>query len=188
MVWVTFQVPPGKLSFWRETSQSLGTLIVDRPTNDQQPMTNDQQPTAEELNYSSNRAWRHQHPTNNLLEVCKNLAIFGGRPIGNAVEELLTIVINLQSSYSSIGFVFVAPRRTAGSLLAQSNGAESIILSGGGAETIMLSAHAESITLSAPPTESIIVSVPPAESMILSASPAEKTLRHGASMMHRALK
>ncbi len=40
------------LSFWRETSQSPGTLTVDQPTNDQQPMTNDQWPTT---NYQPQR-------------------------------------------------------------------------------------------------------------------------------------
>jgi hypothetical protein len=63
-------------------------------TNDQQPTTNDQQPTAEELNYCGNRAWQHQRPTNNLLEVCKHLTIFGGRVIGATVEALLTKVVN----------------------------------------------------------------------------------------------
>jgi hypothetical protein len=61
------------LSFWRETSQSLG--IVDQPTN---------QMLAEELKYSHDRARRHQRPTNNLLEMWQNSAIFGGRPIGSA--------------------------------------------------------------------------------------------------------
>jgi hypothetical protein len=50
--------------------------------------------TAEELNYSGDRARWHQHPTNNLLEVWQNLALFGGRPIGGIVEALLTKVVN----------------------------------------------------------------------------------------------
>jgi hypothetical protein len=37
------------LSFWRETSQSPATLIVDQPTNERQPPT-------EELKYSRNRS------------------------------------------------------------------------------------------------------------------------------------
>jgi hypothetical protein len=42
------------------------------------------------------------------LEVWQNSAIFGGRPIGAAIEMLLTIILNQQSSQSPIGFVFVA--------------------------------------------------------------------------------
>jgi hypothetical protein len=94
--------PIAPLSFYSETSQSLGTLIMDQPmtndqqptTNNQQPTTNDQQPTAEELKYSCHRARRHQCPTNNLLEVWQNSAPFGGRPIGTTVEALLTKVLN----------------------------------------------------------------------------------------------
>jgi hypothetical protein len=56
----------------------------------------DDQPTAEESKYNLNRAWWHQCPTNNMFEVWQNLAPFGGRPIGSAVEALLTIVINQQ--------------------------------------------------------------------------------------------
>jgi hypothetical protein len=52
------------------------------------------QPLAEELKYSHDRALQHQRPTNNLLEVWQNLAIFGGRLIGSAVEVLLTKVVN----------------------------------------------------------------------------------------------
>jgi hypothetical protein len=89
------------LSFWRETSQSPGTLIVDRPTN---------QLLAEELKYSRDRAWRHQRPTNNLLEVWQNLAIFGSRPIGGTVEALLTKVVNQRLSVLPIVVFFVAPR------------------------------------------------------------------------------
>jgi hypothetical protein len=100
------------LSFWRETSQSLGTLIFlegnlpkpgnpycgpteQRPTNSQRP-TN--QLTAEELKYSRHRARQRLRPTNNLLEVWQNLAPFGGRPINAVVEALLTKAINQQSS------------------------------------------------------------------------------------------
>jgi hypothetical protein len=74
------------LSSWRETSQSLGTLIVDQPTN--------LRPIAEELKFSRDRARRRQCPTNNLLEVWQNSAIFSGRLIGGAVEALLTKVVN----------------------------------------------------------------------------------------------
>ncbi len=82
------------LSFWRETSQSPGTLIVDWPTNDRP--TTDQRPTAEELKYSRNRVRRHWFPTNNQLKVWQNSAMFGGRPICAAVEALLTLVVNWQ--------------------------------------------------------------------------------------------
>jgi hypothetical protein len=68
-----------------------GLLTGNRPTTNQQP-------TAEELKYSRRRAWRHQHPTNNLLEVWQNSAPFGGRPIGSAIEVLLTKVVNRQLS------------------------------------------------------------------------------------------
>jgi hypothetical protein len=80
-------------------------------------MTNDQQhqPTTEELNYSSNWAWRHQRPTNNLLEVWQNLAPFRSRLIGGAVEALLTKVVNWQLSVSPT-VVFLLP--PAASLLA----------------------------------------------------------------------
>jgi hypothetical protein len=63
---------------------------------------------AEELKYSHNRAWRHQSPTNNLLEVWQNPAIFGSRPIGAAIVAPLKIIINQQSSLLPIVFVFVA--------------------------------------------------------------------------------
>jgi hypothetical protein len=63
-------------------------------TNYQQPTTNNQQLATEELKNSHNRARRSQHPTNNLLEVGQNLAPFGGRPIGTAVEALLTKILN----------------------------------------------------------------------------------------------
>jgi hypothetical protein len=69
-----------------------------QPTNDQP--TN--QLTAEELKYSHTRSRRHQRLTNNLLEVWQNLAPFGGRPIGAAVEALLTKVVNRQLSVSPI--------------------------------------------------------------------------------------
>ncbi len=65
--------------------------------------------TAEEIDYSGNRAWQHQHPTNNLLEVWQNLAPFGGRPIGGDIEVLLTKVINRQSSVLPTVIFFVAP-------------------------------------------------------------------------------
>jgi hypothetical protein len=52
------------------------------------------QPATDELNYSHHMAQRHQCPTKNLLEVWQNLAIFGSRPIGAAVEVLLTKVVN----------------------------------------------------------------------------------------------
>jgi hypothetical protein len=80
-------------------------------------MTNNQLPTTEELNYSSKRARRHPHPTNNLLEVCKTLVIFGGRPIRAAIKVLLMIVVNQGLSLLPIGFVFVAPCHAAGSVL-----------------------------------------------------------------------
>jgi hypothetical protein len=78
----------------------------------------------------------------------QNLAIFGSRPIGGAVEALLTKVINLRLSVSQM-FFFVAPRLLLlrdSSVITQSNSTESIILAAGGAE--MLSGHAESIILS----------------------------------------
>jgi hypothetical protein len=47
------------------------------------------------------------------LEVWQNLAIFGGTPIGGAVEALLTKVVNWQSSVLPIVVFFVAlPRAT----------------------------------------------------------------------------
>jgi hypothetical protein len=81
-------------------------------------MTNDQRLTAEELNYSGNKAQQHQCPTNNLLEVWQNLAPFGGRPIGGTVEALLTTVLNQQSSVLPIVVVFFAPRHAAVRVLA----------------------------------------------------------------------
>jgi hypothetical protein len=78
-------------------------------TNNQQPMTNDQQPTTEELKYSHNRARWHRHFTNNLLEVWQNSAPFGGRPIGGAVEALLTKVVNQRLLVSPIVVVFLLP-------------------------------------------------------------------------------
>jgi hypothetical protein len=72
-----------------------------------QPTTNQQ--VAEELKYSHNRAQRHQHPTNNLLEVWQNSAIFGGRPIGSAIEALLTKVVNHQSSVLPIDVFCCCP-------------------------------------------------------------------------------
>ncbi len=64
--------------------------LTDRPTNDRL--------TAEEFKYSHHSARRRRHPTNNLLEVWQNSAIFGGRLIGAAVEALLTVVVNQKSS------------------------------------------------------------------------------------------
>jgi hypothetical protein len=52
--------------------------------------------TAEEIKYSCNRAWQRSRPTKNLFEVWKNSAIFDGRPIGGAVEALLTKFVNQQ--------------------------------------------------------------------------------------------
>jgi hypothetical protein len=52
-----------------------------------------------------------------MLEVLQNLAIFGGRPIGRAVEVLLTQVIDWQSSVLPIVVSFVAPRRAAVSMI-----------------------------------------------------------------------
>jgi hypothetical protein len=75
------------LSVWRETSQSLATLIVDRPTNNQRS-------TIEDLKYNRYKARWRQHTTNNKFELWQNLALFGGRPIGSAVEALLTKVVN----------------------------------------------------------------------------------------------
>ncbi len=48
-------------------------------------------------------------PTNNMLEVWQNSAPFGDRPIGAAVEALLTIVVNRRSSVSPIIVFFIAP-------------------------------------------------------------------------------
>jgi hypothetical protein len=79
-----------------------------------------------------------------MFKVWQNLAPFGGRPIGSAVEVLLTKVVNWQSSVSLILF-FVAPAVIV-SAITQPNSAEGIILSAGGTESMMLSA------LSAPGT------------------------------------
>jgi hypothetical protein len=54
-------------------------------------------------------ARQQQCPTNNLLEVWQNLAIFDGRPIGGAVEALLTKVVNRQLSVLPIVVFVVAP-------------------------------------------------------------------------------
>jgi hypothetical protein len=43
------------------------------------------------------------------LEVWQNLAIFGGRPIGGAIEALLTKVINWKSSVSPIVVFLLHP-------------------------------------------------------------------------------
>ncbi len=78
-------------------------------TDDQRPTTNDQRPaTAEELKYSRYMARRRWCPTNNMFKVWQNLAPFGGRPIGSAVEALLTKVVNRQYWRSPIVVFFVA--------------------------------------------------------------------------------
>ncbi len=61
------------------------------PTNNRRT-TN--QPAAEKLKYSRNRARQRQRPTNYVFEVWQDSAPFGGRPIGGAVEALLTKVVN----------------------------------------------------------------------------------------------
>jgi hypothetical protein len=43
-----------------------------------------------------------------MFEVWQNLALFGGRPVGSAVEALLNKVINGQLSVLPIVVVFVA--------------------------------------------------------------------------------
>jgi hypothetical protein len=70
------------------------------------PATN--QPLAEELKYSRDGAWRCQCPTNNMLEVWQNLASFGSRQIGGAVEALLTKVVSGRSSELLIVVFFIA--------------------------------------------------------------------------------
>jgi hypothetical protein len=66
-------------------------------TNDQRPTTNDW-PTIEESKYSPDRAWQRRCSTNNMFKVWQNLAPFGGRPIGVAIEALLTMVVNWRLS------------------------------------------------------------------------------------------
>jgi hypothetical protein len=51
------------------------------------------------------------------LEVWKNLAIFSGRPIGGALEALLTKVGNQRLSVLLIVDFFIATHRTAVSML-----------------------------------------------------------------------
>ncbi len=80
------------------------------PTNNQWPTTN--QLTTEELKYSRHSAWQHQRPTNNMFKVWQNLSPFGGRPIGSAVEVLLTKVVNLRSSVLLIVFFLAATDTT----------------------------------------------------------------------------
>jgi hypothetical protein len=75
------------LSFWRETPKAW------------EPFSWTDWLTAEEFNYSGNRAWRHPCATYNLLAVWQNVSIFGSRPIGATVEAQLTKVVNWQSSY-----------------------------------------------------------------------------------------
>jgi hypothetical protein len=81
--------------------------------------------TAEELKYSRDTAQWCRHPTNNMFEVGQNSAPFGGRPIGGAVEALLTKVVNRRASVMLIVYFFVA---AAVSVITRPNGAESIIL------------------------------------------------------------
>jgi hypothetical protein len=57
-----------------------------KPGNPHCEPTNQQPTTTEELKYSSDRARQHRRPTNNLMEVWQNLAPFGGRPFGGAIE------------------------------------------------------------------------------------------------------
>ncbi len=73
---------------------------------DCQPSTD--RPATEELKCSRNRARRRQRPSNNTFKVWQNLPPFGGRPIGSAVEVLLTKVVNWQYWYSPIVVFFVA--------------------------------------------------------------------------------
>jgi hypothetical protein len=70
------------------------------------------QPDVDKLKYSCNRAWRRQRPTNNMFEMWQNSAPFGGRPIGGAVEALLTKVVNWQYWQLPIVVVFVAAAAT----------------------------------------------------------------------------
>jgi hypothetical protein len=93
------QIFATSLSYWRETYQSPGILTVDHPTN---------QLLAEESKYSQDRTQRCQRPTNNLLEVWQNSAIFSSRQIGSAIEVLLTKDFNRQSLVSPIVVFFVA--------------------------------------------------------------------------------
>jgi hypothetical protein len=88
-----------QLTLANQLTDQLTDRTTNRPTNrlTDQPPAN--RPTTEELNYSGDRAWRCLRTTNNLLEVWKNLAIFGSRPIWAAIEALLTKVSNQQSSY-----------------------------------------------------------------------------------------
>ncbi len=62
---------------------------------------------------------------------------FGSRPIGGAVEELLTKVVDWPWSVLPIVVFFVV---IAVSVITQPNSTESFILSLGGAESVMLSA------------------------------------------------
>jgi hypothetical protein len=96
---------------------------VEPLTTNNQP-TN--QPTAEELKYNRDRAQRRQRPTKTTLEVWQNSAPFGGRPIGGAVEALLTKFINRRLSVLLIIVYFVAATV---SVITRPTGAESMILS-----------------------------------------------------------
>jgi hypothetical protein len=72
-------------------------------------MTNNRPTAEEQLNYSGDRARRHQRLTNNLLEVWQNSAIFGGRPIGGAIEALLTKVVTGNCQYCQLLFFCCPP-------------------------------------------------------------------------------
>ncbi len=61
-----------------------------------------------------------------MLEVQQNFAPFGSRPIGSAIEALLTKVVNWQSSVLPIVVFFVSATV---SVITQPNGTESMILS-----------------------------------------------------------
>jgi hypothetical protein len=76
------------------TNDQQLTTDDQQPTTDDQRPTNDDQPAAEELKYSQDRAWQHQRPTYNMFKVWQNSAPFDSRPIGNAVEALLTKAVN----------------------------------------------------------------------------------------------
>jgi hypothetical protein len=76
-------------------------LLGGKPPKAREPLlwTDDQQTTktdrltAEELKYSHNKARQRRCPSNDLLEVWQSSAPFGGRPIGTALEALLTKVL-----------------------------------------------------------------------------------------------
>jgi hypothetical protein len=66
------------------------------------------QPTAEVIKYSQDRTRKHQHPTNDMLEVWQNSASFGRRLVGSAIEALLTKVVHWRSSVLLIVVFLVA--------------------------------------------------------------------------------